>query len=270
MEQKPYVVAIKATTTSQNKQLNKNKNASLVYKSEPLKSFPSYVNYGSEFGDRVMPKADDGYTGPIKIPNGKFNSFFINTNGIISFDQQLSYSGEITTQQNNSRFIAPLWTDIDTRQLGEIFHKEIIDKVVLSKLKQEINNFEPKWAYEITWSNVHPYIAKYKSINTNMLNNAFQCIILSGHSSNSSSALYVIFNYLNLTWPNRIFNKNLVVGYSINEKNRALMKNFEYNQDFSLEYSAKKSEELINKLLNESNCGQPGKWIFRLDSKGSF
>lgn len=216
-----------------------------------------------------MPKADDGYTGPIRIPNNKFKSFFINTNGVVSFNQQLSYSGDITTPQNKSQFIAPLWADIDTRQSGEIFHKEIQDKVVLSKLKQEINNFEPNWAYEITWVNVHPYLTRYQAANTNILSNSFQCIILSGHANNST-ALYAIFNYLNLIWPNQIFSKNLIVGFSISDENKALAKNFQYNQDFSLEYSAKKSEEIITKLMNESNCGRPGKWIFRLDSKGIF
>lgn len=237
-------------------------------KKESYKANPSHINYGEEFGDRKLPRVDDGYTGPLNIPNEKFKSFFINTNGIISFDHQLSYSGEIATQQNVSRFIAPLWTDIDTSRVGEIFQKEIKDKSLLLNLKHEISDYEfdPKWAYEITWSGVNPYMSKHKTINTNLLSNSFQCIISTGNCTNSP--LYVIFNYFSLSWPSRTFTKNLVVGYSIDHRNNALIKNFEYNKDFSLEYSMKKSDEIIAKLLNESNCGRPGKWIFRLDVKG--
>jgi hypothetical protein len=80
--------------------------------------------------------------------------------------------------------------------------------------------------------------------------------------------IYVIFNYFTLTWPNKNFNKNLVVGFKTDENNDVLVKNFEYNKDFSLEYSAKKSQEIILKLTSASNCNQPGKWIFRIDQKG--
>jgi hypothetical protein len=85
------------------------------------------------------------------VPNNEMiQSFYINTNGLISFDHQLSYSGEITSPQNVTRFVAPLWTDIDTRNIGEIFHKKITDKSVLNSLKEEINktDFNPSWAYE--------------------------------------------------------------------------------------------------------------------------
>ena len=235
---------------------------------------PSYVNFGIEFGDKKLPKSDDGYTGPILLPNNnnKFKSFYINVNGVISFDNQLSYSGEISTKQDNkNKFIAILWTDIDTRgdQGGDIFHKEITDKSVLLNLKNEIKNFglnfKPKWAYEITWSNVQPYTNNQhkKKQNAFLFNNSFQCILLIGEND---SDFYVIFNYFNLSWPNRPFNKNLLVGYGLNETNKVFLKNFEYDTTFNLDYSKSKSEEIIFKLINESNCEKPGKWIFRLDS----
>ena len=265
LEQKAYILAVNKSNTSKQNNRSLDIDGGILIKNPS----PSYVNFGIEFGDKKLPKSDDGYTGPILIPSNKFKSFYINVNGIISFDNQLSYSGEISTkQENKNKFIAILWTDIDTRgdQGGDIFHKEITDKSVLLNLKNEIKNnlnFKPKWAYEITWSNVQPYTNKQQQKKHVLFNNSFQCILLIGENDLD---FYVIFNYFNLSWPNRPFNKNLLVGYSLNETNKVLLKNFEYDTTYNLDYSKSKSEEIIFKLINESNCEKSGKWIFRLDS----
>ena len=142
-----------------------------------------------------------------------------------------------------------------------------------ANLKNNHKNYSKKFYvfyiyFRITWSNVVPYTA-HSIKKTNILSNSFQCIILTESTNNKRNPhIYAIFNYFTLTWPNKNFNKNLIVGFKTDENNNVLIKNFEYQKDFSLEFSAKKSQEIIIKLMSESNCNRPGKWIFRIDHKG--
>lgn len=110
----------------------------------------SNVQIGESYGDSKLAKNDDGYIEvkfkkPIKFPmfsekNNELKSLFIHTNGLVSFDEEISYSGEITSEHNlNKRYIAPLWSDIDTRYKGEILYREISDLKNVSRLINDIN-----------------------------------------------------------------------------------------------------------------------------------
>ena len=96
------------------------------------------MKIGQLHGDLKLRGADDGFIEikfkSINFPvssnrNNSFDRLFVHTNGLLSFDRELSYSGEITTNENitteKRRFIAPLWSDIDTRYNGDVFYREI-------------------------------------------------------------------------------------------------------------------------------------------------
>ena len=115
--------------------------------------------------------------------------------------------------------------------------------------------FEPVWAYVVQWINVKPYRSPNEE-----LKNSFQAFLM----TNENCSL-VLFDYLHLTWPSKLFFKNIQVGFNLNTNQSVLLKNFDPAL-FSLSLSNVKSESILNKLRNESNFGVKGKWVFRLDS----
>ncbi len=107
---------------------------------------------GNQFGDSVLAKNDDGFSevrlrGLTKFPlyadeKNIIGRLFIQTNGIISFDEEISYSGQITSESSrNKRYIAPLWSDIDTRFNGEIYYREILNFNNLTTLIKDVQGF---------------------------------------------------------------------------------------------------------------------------------
>ncbi len=107
----------------------------------------SYVPFGGLYNDNALHKSDDGYV-EVKFRNkisfplysnkeNNFEKLFVNTNGLISFDEHLSYSGSISSKSiETKRLIAPFWSDIDSRYEGDILYREIED---MSNLNELIN-----------------------------------------------------------------------------------------------------------------------------------
>jgi len=150
------------------------------------------LEFGPIYGDKILPRKDDSSTGPISFPlnfpffNKNISEFFINTNGIISFNKNLSTFDEISKSQNIS-FLSVFGSDIDTRYNGFIYHREILDYNTLKHLSEEVNkfvnmrselsanelreNFIAQWGYLVTWHNVEPH-RRYNELN----NNTFQAV----------------------------------------------------------------------------------------------
>lgn len=105
----------------------------------------SFVQFGTLYNDESLRREDDGFAEfklkkkilfPLYSNRGNIlEKLFVNTNGLISFDEELSYSGDISSRSSQQkRFIAPLWSDIDSRYEGEILFREIEDLDILSDL----------------------------------------------------------------------------------------------------------------------------------------
>lgn len=178
-----------------------------------------------------------------------YSKFYISTNGILSFNV---YNGHSLSKfpLNNTAVIAPFWSDIDTQFAGHIFHREIRNKIILEQINNDINkkykdlDFKADWMHIVIWNKVPPFM---NSINTSLLSfrNTFKVIITSDKNNFNS---FVIFNYAQLEWPNKLIDITFQAGYS------ASMKNY-----FILE-----SSNLTNLLLN-TNFNKPGQWIFKLN-----
>ena len=140
-------------------------NTDNLYKGHELNGF---IPFGTKYGDKIMLKNDDGHSGPhvfpFEFPFFKTNItlFYINTNVLISFEQPLDNFYDILLVQPNVSYICPFWTDIDTRYNGDIFHREIKDQIQKNEInneinefmKNDINNFQLKFAYLVTWLKV--------------------------------------------------------------------------------------------------------------------
>jgi hypothetical protein len=153
---------------------------------------PGLLEFGPIYGDKILPRKDDSSTGPLPLPvnfpffNKNISEFYINTNGIISFNNKISTFDEMSHSQNIS-FLSVFGSDIDTRYNGYIYHREILDYNTLIHLSENVNKFvsfrddlpvnqsreffSAQWGYLVTWHNVEPH-RRYNELN----NNTFQAV----------------------------------------------------------------------------------------------
>lgn len=81
------------------------------------------------FGELAMGRNDDGSSNLLPMPftidlfGNEFNSFFINNNGNLTFNQRLSGFTPVPFPVTNQPMIAPYWGDVDTRcfSCGEVY-----------------------------------------------------------------------------------------------------------------------------------------------------
>ena len=65
---------------------------------------------------------------------------------------------------SNRRLVAPYWTDIDTRNGGDVWYRESTNRTLLQRVSQEIRRvfpeqykFQASWIFIATWDNVAFY-----------------------------------------------------------------------------------------------------------------
>ncbi|XP_077984790.1 protein mesh-like [Glandiceps talaboti] len=163
--------------------------------------------YGVEVGDFLTERSDDGSSGEIllSIPFPFFDynhhSLWVNTNGVISFLTNVwHFQPAAFPLANDIRLVAPFWADVDTRNGGEVYYREITnpEDVLLERATMEIQDIFPEkfsaiWLLVATWDNV----AFYGAAPTTGVQkrNTFQCIL-----ATNGKHSFAIFNYHNITW----------------------------------------------------------------------
>uniref|UniRef100_A0A8C4GSP7 NIDO domain-containing protein n=1 Tax=Dicentrarchus labrax TaxID=13489 RepID=A0A8C4GSP7_DICLA len=90
--------------------------------------------------------------------------FQVNNNGHLTFDNPLStHSPQRFPLHETRDFIAPFWTDLDNRQIGQIYYNQYTSGSVLQQATQDINdyfpsmNFNANWVFVATWYEVAYY-----------------------------------------------------------------------------------------------------------------
>ena len=215
-----------------------------------------FYPFGREIGDDLMFKNDDDFLGPLDIAiefpffNRSFSSVFINTNGLISFNNGIRSFTPTPFPITGVIGVAPFWNDIDTTKGGDIFYRTVSDSKTLNQIGSDVRssfnaftNFRPSWALIVTWFQVAQY-----SHSANFPKNTFQAIITTNgrHS-------FTIFNYHKLDWSrSRNVVEHAQVGFNAGDGivHFALEKSFTPN---------------ITNIVFESNVNKPGRWIFRID-----
>ena len=108
----------------------------LVFGSSGTFGIPSksFLLYGTAKNDDKVPFGDDNHfevqlKSPIKFFNNSFTKIFVNTNGVLSFGQDVS---QYTPQQfplPDKRFLAAFWADVDTRHNdgGIVYYRQSYD-----------------------------------------------------------------------------------------------------------------------------------------------
>ena len=87
--------------------------------------------------------------------------FQVSTNGALSFGERLqSYSGERLSMVNTA-LVAPFWADVDTREIGEVFHRQTNEPKYVAMVKNDIDRrfenahgYAPSILFIATWNSV--------------------------------------------------------------------------------------------------------------------
>ncbi len=109
------------------------------------------MRFGTKANDHLLKKSDDGYSDPIAVRNIEFlnlniSTIFIYTNGFITLNSKFTYSNQLPDDSNNfnidlgeNYIIAPLWSDVNSINGGDIFYRHVLDTESLIQISNEIH-----------------------------------------------------------------------------------------------------------------------------------
>ncbi|CAH3193578.1 unnamed protein product [Porites evermanni] len=238
-----------------------------VLKTEKL---PRFYPFGGNEGDQSVERNDDGSSGevPLSISFPYFDqnhkSLFVNTNGVISFlDQVSQFTPDSFPLGDNRRLVAPFWADVDTRVAGQVFYRETTDQALLQQASEDVQanfvdhrKFKANWLFIATWHEVAFYGAEgpYKN-----KRNTFQAVLISNgrHS-------FVIFTYNKLIWTTGRSTQS--GGDSEGIGGIPAQAGFNAGDGFRyFNIPGSRTSQVLD-LPNKSNVGVSGRWMFRIDN----
>ena len=228
-----------------------------------------FMPYGNASGDSILYTADDGFEEhniSVSFPffGSSYDKLYVNTNGDITFETNFTIytPSDFPIPSNGAPIIAPFWSDVDTREGGVIYHRETTTKDYLDQFTQEIRDahcanfyFNASWLYVVTWEEVAFYGATGDGVNKR---NTFQLVI--GLDDGGEDA-FAIFNYDRLDWTTGSASsgdKDTGIGGS------PALVGFDAGDGVNhFKVPGSKTAAVLD-LVDESNVGVPGKWIFKV------
>jgi len=234
-------------------------------KEECITSMRSFYDFGPAAGDHALPKLDDHFElvktpGKFKFYDHFYSYFYLSTNGFIELkEKNENFKMHEKFNFNSAPFpiaghaiIAPFWADHVPELHGDIFYRFITDLDSMDQISRDINSFKPSkfvadfipnWASVITWFQIksHPHRRfVYK--------NSFQLVLTSDGETS-----YIMFNYGDLQWPNKVVNVSVQIGYNSGD-----------NKTF-LEIRESPNLRVVD-LKHSSNVDLRSRWMYRVDS----
>ncbi|XP_019854776.1 PREDICTED: protein mesh-like isoform X3 [Amphimedon queenslandica] len=156
-------------------------------------SSASLFPYGVSAGDSELPPNDDGSIGPLNFTYGfifygtTYTTFYVNTNGVISFIAPVHAYNPQPFPLDNSPLISPFWANVDIRlpdgyvpgsPRGHVWYRATSDISTVLSVREEViqyfsndQDFVPNEILIATWDNVGYYNKKTDKTNT------FQCVL---------------------------------------------------------------------------------------------
>uniref|UniRef100_A0AAY4DVV8 NIDO domain-containing protein n=1 Tax=Denticeps clupeoides TaxID=299321 RepID=A0AAY4DVV8_9TELE len=212
--------------------------------------------FGPTHRDLETPKMDDGSSPEISllIPfvffTIPYRTIYVNNNGVISFNVQVSqFTPEAFPLSDSRSFIAPLWADVHNGIRGDVYYRETTEPDILDRASQDVRKyfknmptFTATWVFISTWHQVTFYGGSQTTpVNT------FQCILIS-----DGAAFFAMFNYGEITWSTGTASGgDPLTGLDV-------------SHFFNLPGS--RSNDVVN-IEQTTNVNQPGRWLFRIDSE---
>uniref|UniRef100_A0A5F8H4Y3 Sushi, nidogen and EGF-like domain-containing protein 1 n=1 Tax=Monodelphis domestica TaxID=13616 RepID=A0A5F8H4Y3_MONDO len=226
-----------------------------------------FYPFGSEVGDAVTPKQDDGGSGLLPI-NVQFPFFgaghtglYVNNNGIISFLKEVSQFTPVAFPISKDRcVVAAFWADVDNRRAGEVYYRESKEPAILQRATEDIcrhfpefPDFSATWAFVATWHQVTFFGgSSFSPVNT------FQIVLIT-----DGKLSFTIFNYESISWTTGMHASSggdlaglggiaAQAGFNAGDGKRY----------FNIPGS--RTDDIVNVEMT-TNVGIPGRWVFRID-----
>lgn len=213
------------------------------------------IPFGPSEGDITMPIEDDDSSLPINLPvdfpffNRSFSTIYVTTNGLISYGLPFSEYVPYPFPTFGFTGVAPYWTDIDIRNGGRIYYRELDDRTgIISRIDAEIRRAFPTFAnYRSSLALVATYdrVAGYRI--SNVPRNTFQVVVCT-----NGRFSFTIYHYKQLEWHATETTTGAQAGFNAGD-----------NATYYIIEGSFTPEVLT--LVNRTNVGVPGKWIFRID-----
>ncbi|KAL4608607.1 alpha-tectorin [Arapaima gigas] len=234
-----------------------------------LRALPQSILYpfGQAYGDFETPKMDDGSSPEITllIPfiffNVPYRSIFVNNNGVISFNVQVSqFTPEAFPLTDSRSFIAPFWADVHNGIRGDVYYRESTDPSLLERATLDVHkyfktmtSFSATWVFIATWHQVTFYGGSQTTpVNT------FQAVLVSDGIS-----YFAMFNYGEIAWSTGTASGGDPLTGLGGTTAQAGFNGGDISHFFNLPGS--RSNEVVN-IEQTTNVNQPGRWLFRIDT----
>ncbi|XP_016141425.1 alpha-tectorin-like [Sinocyclocheilus grahami] len=223
--------------------------------------------FGPAHRDLETPKMDDGSSSeiPLLIPfiflNVPYRSLYVNNNGVISFNIQVSqFTPEAFPLSDSRCFIAPLWADVHNGIRGDVYYRETTDPETLERATQDVRkyfknmvSFTATWVFIATWNQVTFYGGSQTTpVNT------FQAVLIS-----DGQAYFAMFNYGEISWSTGTASGGDPLTGLGGTTAQAGFNGGDVSHFFNLPGS--RSNEVVN-IEQTTNVNVPGRWFFRIDA----
>ncbi|KAI4580414.1 hypothetical protein MJT46_001782 [Ovis ammon polii x Ovis aries] len=226
-----------------------------------------FYPFGTERGDAVTPKQDDGGSGlrPLSVLfpffGAEHSGLYVNNNGIISFLKEVSQFTPVAFPIAKDRcVVAAFWADVDNRRAGDVYFREATDAATLRKATADVRRYFPElpgfsatWVFVATWYRVTFFGGSASSpVNT------FQTVLIT-----DGTLSFTIFNYESITWTTGTHASSggdasglggiaAQAGFNAGDGRRY----------FSIPGSRTAD---MAEVETTTNVGVPGRWAFRID-----
>uniref|UniRef100_A0AAY5JW14 Tectorin alpha n=1 Tax=Esox lucius TaxID=8010 RepID=A0AAY5JW14_ESOLU len=223
--------------------------------------------YGPTYRDLETPKMDDGSSTeiillmPFIFFNNPYRSIYVNNNGVISFNVQVSqFTPEAFPLSDSRSFIAPLWADVHNGIRGDVYYRESTDPEVLERASQDIRKyfknlptFTATSVFIATWHQVTFYGGSQTTpVNT------FQVVLISDGLS-----CFSMFNYGEINWSTGTASG----GDPLTGLGGTTAQSGFNGGDIGhfLNLPGSRSNDVVE-IEQTTNVNLPGRWVFRIDT----
>ncbi|XP_078686455.1 protein mesh-like isoform X6 [Branchiostoma floridae x Branchiostoma belcheri] len=261
----PSTIEERWTHTTDRTKSNTEEYTTMILTAPVLEMSPVLYPYGRLAGDTVAPRNDEGgemISLSIALPyfDRLHNSLWVNTNGVISFlDELWQYTPDPFPLGDGRRLIAPFWADVNTWLGGHVTYRETTDSDILERATTdvtmafpELHNFQATWVFIATWHRVSFYYSRGNKRNT------FQAVLVS-----NGRYAFTIFNYGDITWTSGTDS-----GGDPETGLGGIPAQVGFNAGNNVDYfsvPASRTENIVD-IEETSNVNLPGRWVFRIDS----
>uniref|UniRef100_A0A3B3ZZJ3 NIDO domain-containing protein n=1 Tax=Periophthalmus magnuspinnatus TaxID=409849 RepID=A0A3B3ZZJ3_9GOBI len=203
----------------------------------------------------LSPASDDGSSPLIRLRQcfmyfgRKYCQLYVNQNGVLTFERPWGrYIAQRFPMSGPIDIIAPYWTDLDNRKIGNVTYNQYTSGPVLKQATSDINkyfpiyNFEASWVFVATWHEV-AYYPNFGDGST------IQVVLIS-----KGQLSFVLMNYGTI-YPT---NYDVQAGYDTKESTHY----FSIPGSFSENASGPNSTFRLS-----SNVNVPGCWVFQMNEK---